>query len=236
MKNKNIKILLLSFLVISLFLSGCGKKQKTNIEDTQNNDAFQTKEEQVGEEGYRYRNLIYVSSDNTGIEITISEKDAPGIYILSPNEKEITLETPGVSTVLSEDEYVLKIENAEKGNYQIKYPIDMEDKFTYSASYILPSPEIQISSLDNSSVKFNITEISKINQISVSLVSSSEDIYIIELLNETNTNKLDYDISFSEAEIPAGNYTLWISATYDAGTTEQTVSYQSEDISFGEKE
>ena len=112
----------------------------------------------------------------------------------------------------------------------------MESKFTYSASYIFPSPEIQINSLDSSFVKFNITEISKINQISVSLVSSSEDIYIIELLNETDTNKLDYDISFSEAEIPAGNYTLWVSVTYDAGTTEQTVSYQSEDISFGEKE
>lgn len=233
MKNKNIKILLSSLLIISLFLSGCGKKQKINTEDTQNNDTSQTKEEQAGEEGYRYRNLIYVSSDNTGIEITISEKDTPGIYILSPNEKEITLETPGVSTVLSENEYVLKIENAEKGNYQIKYPIDMEGKFTYSASYILPVPEIHINSLDNSSVKFNITEISKINQISVSLVSSSEDIYIIELLNETDTNKLDYDISFSEVEIPAGNYTLWISAIYDAGTTEQIISYQGEDISFG---
>lgn len=233
MKSKNIKILLSSLLVISLFLSGCGKKQETNTEDTQNNDTSQAKEEQIGEEGYRYRNLIYVSSDNTGIEIAISEKDAPGIYILSPNEKEITLETPDVSTVLSENEYVLKIENAEKGNYQIKYPIDMEGKFTYSASYILPTPEIHINSLDNSSVKFNITEISKINQIFVSLVSSSEDIYIIELLNETDTNKLNYDISFSEVEIPAGNYTLWVSATYDAGTTEQTVSYQSEDISFG---
>lgn len=233
MKYKNIKILLSSLLIVSLFLSGCGKKQETNIEDTQNNSISQTQEEQAGEEGYRYRNLIYVSSDNTGVEITISKKDAPGIYILSPDEEEITLETPSVSAVLSEDEYILKIENAEKGNYQIKYPIDMEGKFTYSASYILPTPEIQINSLDNSSVKFNITEVSKINQISVSLVSSSEDIYIIELLNETNTDKLDYDIPFSEVEIPAGNYTLWISATYDAGTTEQTVSYQSEDISFG---